>query len=710
LEEPVTDRVYKSWKERGRVDTRTGDRHKPRTDTRRRARPKTFAGLDGESVDGVYTLLAGATDDHNGDGGDDCWIENADGLSTFECLEFITGLPKDWRCWGFAFGYDVNMMLGDLSPTQIQRLYDDGAVYFRDFRIAYVPGKRLTVSRYGTERDGIGKRKVLASKTVWDMFTWIQTSFVAWIEAWSLAPDQAIETIREMKGQRSTFDTTQSRQIRAYCLDECRYLAAGARRLVDLIAAADVKVSAYYSPATISKYLMGKETVLSYRADPPPELEGPIDAAYYGGRAEVSEVGPIDGGDLYQYDIRSAYPAAMVGMPCLKCGYWWHANRPFQIDPWSLVKVSWRPKRGFQQPQWGPLPVRPRTGSLRWPTHGTGWYWGVEVLAAQRHATIKVKDHWIYTPSCIHRPFAYIADLYEQRAALKRAGDPTEFVLKLALNATYGALAEHPQKNRHGEKAPEPKFRCLAWAGWITAATRARLLDVLTDDVLLMATDCVLSHGELDVPIGDQLGEWEVKRYDRMFVAGTGIYYGHADDQWSVNKTRGFESGTLTREMLERLWRRHGRTGTIRMQRHRFIGMGTALHRIHGFYPPYARLWRQFIDEPVDKTLDVEPRRRWLTDDVRDGRSLAPTLASHRALDRADRERLQRLRAEYADKLEVWTEMLETIRTPQLREQFLRSNPTAIRRQKQLLILAAEIRACERAGSSPFVWSDDPNV
>ena len=447
-----------------------GDRHRKRVGNRHRSfvKAKRFAGFDGESVNGRYTLLAWATDD-----GDDDWTFRPEGLSTRDCLTFLTDTPPGLRCWGFAFGYDVNMMLVDVPMRLIARLHETGACYWREFRIVYTPGKKLTITRY---RGSGPSRTKIGSVTIWDMFTWIQTSFAAWITSWELAPPEERERIVAMKAQRSTFSESQHDEIRAYCLNECRYLAAGARRLVDLIAAAGVAVSTYYSPATVSKALLRREHVNDHRAEVPDEIISAVDAAYMGGRAEVSQIGPV-AGPLWQYDIRSAYPAMAVQLPCLACGTWtheppdavsWLDRKRVGLSRYGLYRVSWRPQRGKPHPVWGPLPIRPRTGSLRWPTHGTGWFWGVEVAAALRHATFEIKDAWTFTLGCEHHPFDYLHHLYQERRDRKTAGDPAEFVLKLALNATYGALAEHP--HREGET---PRYRCLTWAGWITAATRA---------------------------------------------------------------------------------------------------------------------------------------------------------------------------------------------------------------------------------------------
>lgn len=674
--------------------------------------PRRFAGVDGESIDGRFILLAAASDD-----GWSQRVENVDGLSTRQCLIFLTSLPKSFQYWGFAFGYDVNMMLRDLSLGHVTRLYETGQVYWREFRIAYTPGKKLTVSRYPSSRKG---QKPIATSTVWDAFTWIQSSFASWLDAWSLCTPREVARIRAMKDQRATFDVSQRAAIRRYCISECRYLAAGARRLVTLIDDAGIRVSTYYSPASVSKALLRTNNVTDFRAEPPDAILSAVDAAYMGGRAEVSEVGPVEG-PFYQHDIRSAYPAAAVSLPCLACGTWTQRKPATSVDnvrPWDLCRVSWRPKPGKPAPIWGALPVRPRTGSLRWPTHGTGWFWGVEVLAADRHCTIEVKDRWRFHVGCDHRPFDYLRDLYAQRVALKLDGDPTEFVLKLALNATYGALAEHPHR---AQKSP-PKYRSLAWAGWITAATRARLLDALDDDVVLMATDCVVSRKPLGVKLGDALGEWELKTYDRLWIAGTGIYYGERDGAWSTTKTRGFEAGQLTRETLAALWERDGRTGHVRLFRHRFIGMGTALHRIHGFWPPYARLWRTFIVEPCDKSLDLAPRRTWLHDGAHDGRTRAPSLADHRATEKRDRERLARLRVE-REALRVRIEHAQAV----LAEPVRVSTSAKVNRRRsltraaaemltsdesltRLLLLNAQVESAEDGLSSMLSWSDDPQA
>jgi len=625
---------------------RTRDRHRLRGTQRvgkKKRPPKRFAGVDGESIDGRFVMLAWATDDDDGE-----TIEHPTELSTVQCLNFLCDIPKGTVCWGFAFGYDVNMMLGDLPRRHIERLHETTRTRWHNFHIHYVPGKLFEVSRW----EGRGRNRRTGGVRIWDMFTWIQTSFARWIhpDSWNLADAAQQVLIETWKAKRSAFASDDLAEIRDYNLLECRLLTKNTRRLVGLISDAGVNTrSQYYSAATVAAALMREHDVNQYRKDPPARLRGPIHEAYFGGRAEASMIGPVEG-PIYGYDIRSAYPSEMVTLPCLKCGRWRRLavsgeNRYVNIGrvrPWSLCRVTWRPLKGRPRPKWGPLPKRPRVGSNMWPTHGTGWFWGVEVLAASRHAQLDIKECWTYSTPCDHRPFAYLADLYEKRRELKRAGDPTEYVLKIALNSSYGKLAQRP--NRTDD---EPKFRCEAWAGWITAATRAKLLDVVTDDVVLLATDGILSTAPLDAPAEDRLGGWEHTAYDDIWVAGTGIYFGRRDGEWVTTKTRGFESGDLTLDMFQEMWERDGRIARHTLWRQRFVGFGTALHRVHGMEPPHLRQWRTFMNERVDKTLDQEPRRRWLNDDVRDGRTVAPPASAARVQEDHGRSVARSFRAEY---------------------------------------------------------------
>ena len=381
-------------------------------------------GVDGEGEDGRYTLLAASDED-----GFERFIEDRDGLDTERCLRFLLSLPPKPFVFGFAFSYDVNMILSSLSHDELFTLAQWGRVFWREWRIAHVPGKALTITHRASKRTCI----------VWDLYPWIQSSFVRMLEDFELADKPTLERIASMKDQRSDFANVSMDLIRTYCLEECRLLSKAVRMLLDLILESGYKTNVFYSPGSLSAAVMRAHHVNDYRLEGEGGvLREAIEEAYVGARAEVAQVGPIEG-PLFENDINSAYPAEIAKLPCFAHGVWRKYRRGREITDTTLVRVKWKTKTGTL---WGPFPVRPRVGSLRFPTSGEAWIWGREArVGARVCSSFEILGGWEYVPRCDHRPFAYVQEIYDRRRVLKDEGSPLEYVYKLILNSTYGMSA-----------------------------------------------------------------------------------------------------------------------------------------------------------------------------------------------------------------------------------------------------------------------------
>ena len=239
-------------------------------------------GVDGEGEDGRYTLLA-ACDEQ----GFRRWIEDRDGLTTEECLNFLVNLPARPFLFGFAFSYDVNMILGSLSGDELFTLAQWGKVYWGDWRIAHVPGKALIITHRPSRK----------SCTVWDLYPWIQSSFVRMLEDFELADEATLERIATMKDQRSDFASVSMDLIREYCLEECELLSKAVKMLLDLIVESGYKTNVFYSPGSLAASAMKVHEVNDYRLDGDGGvLNDALEEGYVGARAEVAVVGPIEGG------------------------------------------------------------------------------------------------------------------------------------------------------------------------------------------------------------------------------------------------------------------------------------------------------------------------------------------------------------------------------------------------------------------------------
>src|SRR5215472_15302105 len=113
----------------------------------------------------VYTYLAAS----NSDSSFTSEISNFQaGLTTLDCFKWLMNLPADALIVGFAFNYDINMMLEAFrQPKEANRLkllYEKQSVMWKGYKITYIPHKSFSLSY--TNKDG-----VKSTRTVWDSFS-----------------------------------------------------------------------------------------------------------------------------------------------------------------------------------------------------------------------------------------------------------------------------------------------------------------------------------------------------------------------------------------------------------------------------------------------------------------------------------------------------------------------------------------------------------
>jgi len=247
-----------------------------------------------------------------------------------------------------------------------------------------------------------------------------------------------------------------------------------------------------------------------------PDFEVAASLAFYGGRFEVSRIGHIPD-PVYEYDLNSAHPAAMPGLPCSMHTRWVHRPNARRLPKSGLYLAKVAFDHLLSVP-WCGLPFR-RKKRLYWPYQGTGWYWSCEIEAARRYlfADVSVRDLWVAEQTCDCRQYDWVPALYEER---KQLGSKTRgYPLKLGLNALYGKMA---QRSGRG-----PYHDAVA-AGLITATTRARLVEAVghnPEAVVMLATDAVFSTRPLPLDIGEGLGQWEEKIWQDLFIVQPGIYW-----------------------------------------------------------------------------------------------------------------------------------------------------------------------------------------
>jgi hypothetical protein len=563
-EQRQRDNVRKnSARERQTPEQREHEKQREKSRNRTKVRP--FMGVDGEGggTDALgrqnYFLMCAS--DQSGEE----HVCHSDGkpLSTRDCLEFILSLPRNRILAGFGFGYDGTQILrgvgiGTKGQQTLRRVLNppqgrNGAcyTYWSDYAIIYQQGQYLRVARI--DRSG-PKPQVLrgSSRTVYEQLGFFQCSFVKAIGDWDIGSEQERAVIAANKLHRHEF-VELTEEIVGYCTLECRYLAMLMGELREVCLAAGIlprqwSGAGWLASALLDKFGVPKRPLTARevaalaerksskssrpaqlrRTERDREFEVAANLAYYGGRFETSRIGLISG-PVYQYDLRSAYPAAMPHLPCPLHTRWEQKPHAKQLpkNGICLAKVSFSHPDGH----WCGLPFR-RNGGLFWPLQGTGWYWSPEIEAAQHHlhADIMVRDLWIAHQECNCRLFDWVYDLFEER---RRIGSKTRgYPLKLSLASLYGKFAQRCGRG--------PYHDAVA-AGLITAITRARLMEAIGQDphsAVMVATDAVFSTRPLSLDVGDRLGQWEEKIWPDLFIAQPGVYWSPSELEKSV-KSRG---------------------------------------------------------------------------------------------------------------------------------------------------------------------------
>lgn len=505
----------------------------------------------------------------------------AESLTTADCLKLICRTkrahPKGINV-GFAFKYDSEMILADLSVRHWYVLRKAQTVNFQQWKVTYHPGRLLRVTDKETH----------ISSTIYDVFGFFQSSFIASLRKWLPEDELAnIDVIEQGKGARGQFKYDQLESlIKPYWKLELVLLVKLMDQLRSDMARVDLVPKQWYGVGAIASILMDRHKIRPHmaranaedhneiarnQAELPPEVNHAARFAYAGGRFEQFRLGHYDG-TVYQYDINSAYPDAMRALPSLRNG--WTKVEPQWPTGFGIWRIRWENPQ--LNPWWpGPAFIRDKTGRVYFPMNVDSWYWTPEAEILTQFGA-QVLEGWVVNDNG-ERPFSWIQELYTERRARKNAGDPSEKVIKLGLNSLYGKSAQ-----RIGHKWNRlPAYHQLEWAGWITSSTRAKLWRAMigaADTLIAVETDSLFTTKALDLPISEQLGDWSRETHEWITYLQSGIRFTNNGESY-----RGFDKGSLSHDKAME-WLQHGNLDSPLVGRTtRFIGsgrgLGTPLHR-----------------------------------------------------------------------------------------------------------------------------------
>ncbi len=555
--------------------------------------PSTFYGLDGEGqtdrFHGIYGrhkyVMLCAASEH----GKEFVVENPQGLTTVQCLEFILSLPAhNTRFFTYSFGYDLTKILEDLDDVSLYKLVRP------ELRRKEQHGRKVMVPIYWPSNKPIYslnwmngrftlrklRKKTLVfnpskggtqtvydwgpSYVIHDVWRFFQGKFTNALEDWKVpnhVPKEErkriLDRMREMKDKRSQFDRLSFDEIRTYCFEECRFMATLARRLTEAHVKAKIPLKNYFGAGSSAEAMLlvmnVKEHVRKAREQNsvPYDVEYAMRCAFFGGRFENSRIGSVSG-PVYGEDISSAYPYQLISLPCLIHGTWRHTRDRNQIEKARTALVKYVLNEPIDHKRWGPFPFRiKKTGSIAFPeSSGGGWIWREEYLAGEQlFSNVQFIEAWLYESHCDCHPFKDIPKYYAYRVGIGKEGPG--IVVKLGINSCYGKTAQ----TVGGEPGT---FHSWMWAGLITSGCRAQVLIAMAlhkdlDNLLMVATDGIATLEKITLPKPKNTGtEWLLcPEPDLKELKENPELYRKTEQGWMANKPLGgWEEKILSRGLF----------------------------------------------------------------------------------------------------------------------------------------------------------------
>lgn len=510
-------------------------------------------------------------------------------LTSKDCLDFLhDNIPRNHVCIVYGATYDFSFWLKDMPIETILELFDTTQCRFSRYWMKLIPGKSLQM-------------KCLECKwsiIIYDVISFWQVSFLKACQEWGIGTEEQLEFIRVMKALRGEFANVDPQEIQRYCWLELELLIDLVEKLRQAILKTPYRPSGLYGPGALASAILKYHKVKDYY--------GPYDKdlallAYYGGRFDTALFGWFE--NVYQHDIRSAYPDQFRYLPCIKCGTW-----EASIDParsrYGIYHVKWNVGETCPFP---PFPWRDEKGCIWYPYKGEGWYHADEVRAAIEvfgRRKIKVLEGTALIEHCDHQPYNFVENLYQWRLQLVAEGNADQGrIVKLGLNSIYGKSVQSV-----GEKNKIPPFQNFFLGGAITAGTRAKILRAIKDHmnvVISIATDGIVALEQLThLPEGKQLGEWEIDELLLHIQISNGVYYSVSATKGVLEKTRGIGKSTIEWDKVQAIYKEHGPLGVYKyVLPARFRTLRDAVHRND------LQNACQWIVE--DRELQLQPSRRF---------------------------------------------------------------------------------------------------
>jgi len=462
--------------------------------------------------------------------------------------------------FGFGFNFDVNFIFKDLPKhIAVRILKEKLPTHYGKYRFEFLDKKFLRITQ----------------KDEWTMTIYEVQGFFAnasLINAYKdqIGEDKDFIEVQHGKGLRNVFTYEElNTLVLPYFEVEQRMYVRLMEHMRQLIIDADLPLPRdWYGPsALISKIYEKAELKQHLKIDRAEVLDSDYIRAcqrsYFGGRFEQFQAGHYES-SVWQYDIVSAYPSAMLTLWSWKNAhcYWINGHTLDRIAPmpaqyrysvWDIQYSCSDRTNALIAPM--PFPHRLKTGNVLFPHETRTTIWSPELEINWFNKDVEIIGGWVIEPQTDQHPFQFYSELFERRNHLKRIGNSAQYAIKIAINAGYGKVAQRVGAKNTDVGWRIPPYHQLDWAGYITSVCRAQIWRAITivgwQNVISVETDGIFCtkpmpsdtksklHCVPSIKLGNNLGEWEEKRWDGMLTIQNGIYWLKEKDEWKKAKQRG---------------------------------------------------------------------------------------------------------------------------------------------------------------------------
>lgn len=471
---------------------------------------KENTGLDTETYNGYVKLICDDSGRH----------KDIDEL--MDIIAFLTHARYRLRFnWFYNIQFDFESIIKYLDKGELTDLYINGELEYNNYIITYISKKFFSI-----------KDRNKQYFYFYDLYNFLDTSLEK--ASRKFLGDSKIGNI---DAKRLNIEIDYWEENKDNIVKYCIYDAVLTKRLADYFWGIIYNHLSYYPKRPFSKGKISEEYFLTNCYIPqidfiPKKVLEYSYNSYFGGRFELLKRGYFE--DVYNYDIKSAYPAQIAGLIDYSKGKW-NRTTKFNEDAYAGFYLC---KLDILEGDYAPvvkklndLNIYPNGRFKQYLTKNEIAY----IMAHFENSTVKIVSGYEFYPHTLNYPFKReIERLYEWKE--KEEDEDIKYVIKIILNALYGKFIQVTGDNLTG------KIFNPIYASTITANTRLKLFELAEqkpDSLIAFSTDSIASTEKLKVSSKPKLGDFSLD------FKGEGVYilsdvYTLWNNTKNKNRIRGF--------------------------------------------------------------------------------------------------------------------------------------------------------------------------